>query len=86
MTRTTDQQAARKLINTLRRFERAVKMRRSRRFPDNEYRIEGTRRQVVADIADLLTEFGLLDTAEAVREQLPEFDGRHIEDDTVIEA
>lgn len=68
----TDQHAARLLVLACRRLDRAITSRRPARA-------EQCRAEVVTSIADLLREFGLEDEAETVRKQLPEFDGRHLE-------
>lgn len=73
----TDQLAARKLVLSLRRFDRAVSSQLRTEIQRENYRAD-----VVKHIADLLTEFGLPEIAEVVTNTLPEFDGRYIDDET----
>lgn len=70
---TTDQRAARKLVLSLRRFDRAVSSQLR-----SETQRESYRANVITHIADLLSEFGLPEVADVVTSKLPEFDGRHI--------
>lgn len=73
--RTTDQNANHALQLSCRRLDRAI-------IAGNQQRSEAARHNIIEHIADLLGEFGLLDVAQAVRDELPQFDGRHIEDAT----
>lgn len=72
--RTTEQAANHGLMLACRRLDRAI-------GSEDPMRDEAARGAVVEHMAELLSEFGLLDGAKALRELLPEFDGRHIEEE-----
>lgn len=70
----TDQAAAHRLKLSCQRLHRAI-------ASGDQHRAEAARADTMKKMALLIEEFGLTEIAAHVLDALPEFDGRHIEED-----